>query len=118
MANVIATYTSGLVLGSGAVYAFVSHFTDQSRAMSYKLRWASAALREANASKSQTTPVHMDTKPEVISKYRQITSRLSDNAIPLAKKEWNSTVALAVRSVNNVDMDANRLVSMLQKQHS
>ncbi|KAJ2045575.1 hypothetical protein IW146_000536 [Coemansia sp. RSA 922] len=118
MANVIATYTSGLVLGSGAVYAFVSHFTDQSRAMSYKLRWASEALREADTSKGQTTPAQIDTKPEAISKYRQITSRLSDNAIPLAKKEWNSTVALAVRSVNNVDMDANQLVSMWQKQYN
>ncbi|KAJ2742612.1 hypothetical protein GGI20_004357 [Coemansia sp. BCRC 34301] len=115
MANVLATYTSGLVLGSGAVYAFVSHFTEQSRAMSYKLHWATAALRDASASRSQATIVQMGAKPKAMNKYQQLTSRLSDNAIPLAKKEWNSTVALAASSVSNVDFDTSRLVSVLQK---
>ncbi|KAJ2584391.1 hypothetical protein GGF44_003067 [Coemansia sp. RSA 1694] len=118
MANILATYTSGLVLGSGAVYAFVSHFTEQSQAMSYKLHWASAALRDIGASKSQITTVQRDIEPEIVNKYRQLASRLSDNAIPLAKKEWNSTIALAASSANNVDLDANRLVSILRKQHA
>ncbi|KAJ2492024.1 hypothetical protein IWW37_001738 [Coemansia sp. RSA 2050] len=118
MANVIATYTSGLVVGSGAVYAFVSHFTEQSHAMSYKLRWASAALREADAAKDKALLVRMNIKPEVLSKYRQFTSHLSETAVPLAKKEWNGMVALAVDRVNTVDASPNRLVSMLQKQLS
>ncbi|KAJ2898451.1 hypothetical protein GGI21_004861 [Coemansia aciculifera] len=114
MANVLATYTSGLVLGSGAVYAFVSHFTEQSRAMSHKLQWGSAALRDATTSKGQEATT--DNRPGSIGRYQQLTSRLSDNALPLAKKEWNSTIALAVSSVSNLDMDASRLVSILQKQ--
>ncbi|KAJ2001864.1 hypothetical protein GGI02_000209 [Coemansia sp. RSA 2322] len=114
MANIAAAFTSGLVLGSGAVYAFVSHFTEQSHAMSYKLRWATAALAQAETREGQVG----DAKPKAMVAYKWLSLRLSGNAIPLAKTEWNNTVSLAANSVSSADVDTDRLVSLLRKQHS
>ncbi|KAJ1964528.1 hypothetical protein GGI12_001373 [Dipsacomyces acuminosporus] len=115
MANVAAAFTSGLVVGSGAVYAFTSHFNEQSHVMNYKLQRASALLKESVTGEKQTLPTWKDTKPDVMNKYQQLAGRLSSNAIPLAKAEWNSTISDAAARVAGIEVDADRLASFIRK---
>ncbi|KAI8319601.1 hypothetical protein GQ54DRAFT_299213 [Martensiomyces pterosporus] len=115
MANIAATFTSGLVIGSGAVYAFASYFTEQSHVMNYKLKRASALLKESVTGEKQPLPTWKESKPDVMNRYQQLASRLSNNAIPLAKTEWNTAVSAAASRVADIDVDADKLASLLRK---
>ncbi|KAJ2722573.1 hypothetical protein GGI07_003216 [Coemansia sp. Benny D115] len=115
MANIAATFTSGLVLGGGAVYAFTSYFTEQSHIMNYKLRRASLLLKEASTGELQVLPTWKDAKPDIMNKYQKLVSRVSENAIPLAKTEWNSTIALVADRVSGIDVDADKISSLVLK---
>ncbi|KAJ2201943.1 hypothetical protein IW145_004977, partial [Coemansia sp. RSA 521] len=53
MANIAATFTSGLVLGTGAVCAFTAYFTEQAHFINYKLRRASVELHNVTARTNQ-----------------------------------------------------------------
>ncbi|KAJ1887639.1 hypothetical protein LPJ66_009011 [Kickxella alabastrina] len=115
MANIAATFISGLVLGSGAVYAFTSYFTEQSHVINYKLHRASAFLKEAATGEKQSIPAWKDTRPDVMNKYQQFASRISGTAIPLAKTGWNSTISSTASSVADIDINADKLVSIICK---
>ncbi|KAJ2233998.1 hypothetical protein IWW45_003750 [Coemansia sp. RSA 485] len=118
MANVAATFTSGLVIGSGAVYAFTAHFTERSQLMNHKLHRASLSLKEAATGKRQTLPVWNVETPDIMNRYQQIASHISDKAIPLAKTEWNSTIETAASRVSSIDIDSNDLASMFYNKES
>ncbi|KAJ1865217.1 hypothetical protein LPJ73_000057 [Coemansia sp. RSA 2703] len=115
MANIAATFTSGLVLGFGTVYAFTTHFTERSYIMKHKLHRASLLLKEAATGSKQSLPVWEEEKPEIMNKYQRLASHISENAIPLAKTEWNSTVATAAGHVTSVSIDTDSIVSGFQK---
>ncbi|KAJ2290370.1 hypothetical protein IW139_004917, partial [Coemansia sp. RSA 353] len=109
MANIAATFTSGLVLGTGAVCAFTAYFTEQAHFINYKLRRASVELHNVTARTNQPLPTWKETKPEIMTTYQQLSARLSGNAVPLAKTKWNSTVALAADNLAQVDVDTDKL---------
>ncbi|KAJ1991803.1 hypothetical protein GGI25_003163 [Coemansia spiralis] len=119
MANIVATFTSGLVLSAGAVYAFASFFTEQAHVVNYKLTRASLALKEATTNTKPILPSWKDTKPEVMNKYQQIAARMTNKAVPLAKAEWNNTIASAASRTTNLDrvMSVDRLASSILRKN-
>lgn len=113
MANIATTFTSGLVLGSGAVYAFVSHFTDRSELMQYRLRRSSAWLKEAATNEIQDLPKRWSTKPELMNRYQQLMSRMSSNSAPLAKSMWNANISSTAQNISNFEVDADQIAKAL-----
>ncbi|KAJ2162335.1 hypothetical protein GGF46_000699 [Coemansia sp. RSA 552] len=112
MANLAAKFTSGLVLGSGAVYAFTAHFTEQAQAVGYKLRRASTELSNSVPGPAQSLPQWDEPKPEILTAYQRLAERLGDSAIPLAKSKWNGSVHAAANKLSGIDIDADNLASI------
>ncbi|KAJ2857355.1 hypothetical protein J3B02_001054 [Coemansia erecta] len=115
MANIAATFTSGLVLGSGAVYAFTACFTERSQLMNHKLHRASLSLKEAATGKRQNLPVLTVETPDIMNKYQKFASHISKKALPLAKTEWNSKIEAAGNWVSSIDIDASELASLFYR---
>ncbi|KAJ2849988.1 hypothetical protein IWW36_002251 [Coemansia brasiliensis] len=116
MANIAATFTSGLVLGSGAVCAFATFFTEQAHFINYKLKRASTELTNATESTKVPLPTWKESTPEIMSIYEQFSARISGNAIPLAKSRWNDTISSAANKLAQVDIDADKLVTALRRE--
>ncbi|KAJ2781881.1 hypothetical protein H4R18_002587 [Coemansia javaensis] len=107
MANIAATFVSGLLVGAGSAYAFAAYATDRARLVDSKLRWASAELVRAMPGERQQ---HQPLAPDV---RRGLGAHLSDSTVPLAKAEWNSAVRSAAHSLTQIDFDADRLAAAL-----
>ncbi|KAJ2078780.1 hypothetical protein H4R24_004250 [Coemansia sp. RSA 988] len=105
MANLAAAFTTGLVLGSGAVCAFAAYFSAQAHLADYQLRRASVELERAVTKGNQPLPMWKDTEPNSVNIYRQLAARLSSNAIPLAKTRWNAAVRTTADGLAKVDLD-------------
>ncbi|KAJ2304883.1 hypothetical protein H4R23_002220 [Coemansia sp. Cherry 401B] len=111
MANIAATFTSGLVLGFGAVCAFTAHFSEEAHLINYRLKRASAELANVAAGTNTPLPTWKDTQPEIMSMYQRLAARVSGNAVPLAKTKWNHSIAAAASSLAQLDIDADRLAA-------
>ncbi|KAJ1945353.1 hypothetical protein EC988_005774, partial [Linderina pennispora] len=55
-----------------------------------------------------------ESKPDVMNKYEALSSRLSNNAIPQAKTEWNSTVSCVARGIADIEVDTDRLAALVR----
>ncbi|KAJ2615119.1 hypothetical protein H4S08_001404 [Coemansia sp. RSA 1365] len=105
MANLAATFTSGLVFGSGAICAFTTYVSAQSRLADYRLKRASVELERVVTKGNQPLPTWKDTEPSAIKACRHFAARLSSNAIPLAKAKWNATIYSTAESLTKIDLD-------------
>ncbi|KAJ1866659.1 hypothetical protein LPJ78_001610 [Coemansia sp. RSA 989] len=116
MANIAVKFTSGLVLGSGAVCAFTAFFTEQAHFINYKLKRASAELANATVNTNVPLPTWKESTPEIMSIYEQFAARISGNAVPLAKSRWNDTISSAANKLAQVDIDTDKLVAALRRE--
>ncbi|PIA14411.1 hypothetical protein COEREDRAFT_82700, partial [Coemansia reversa NRRL 1564] len=105
MANLAATFTSGLVLGSGAICAFTAYVSAQSRLADYRLKRASVELERVVTNGNQPLPTWKDTELSAISTCRHIAASLSSSAIPLAKAKWNAAIYSTAESLAKVDLN-------------
>ncbi|KAJ1728561.1 hypothetical protein LPJ61_003973 [Coemansia biformis] len=112
MANIAATFTSGLLVGSGSACAFAAYMTGNARLVDLRLRWAAAELSSAVPGEDQSpSPTWPSTKSSVLSAYQRLAARLSDHAAPLAKSEWNGAVRSAAHGLTQTNLGTDRLVA-------
>ncbi|KAJ1798370.1 hypothetical protein LPJ59_002540, partial [Coemansia sp. RSA 2399] len=54
--------------------------------------------------------------PDVMNRYQALAARVSDNAIPLAKAEWNRNIASAASRIVDIDrvIDVDRVAAVVR----
>ncbi|KAJ1921346.1 hypothetical protein H4219_000663 [Mycoemilia scoparia] len=104
MANVLASFVSGLVVSGGAVALLNSDMEGKATWIQYKLSKAKATLNQTSDSLDINVPKPEIYRPEILQSYYEAADMLQQRGVPNAKNQWNSMIENLSQKLHSIGL--------------